>query len=289
LIVQISNQKFLIFAVVYAVCTTAVYLFAPGIGATILLCPFFLFFPGHAILSLVFPYRNNSLGKLARIFAGIGVSIAAVTLIALIIALLSWGLAPLPVVIAVMAINVFISLAAIARDWRIPGDQRLEIKLSLEAVTSFRGASTFENTLSIVFIVLVIFAAGALVFSVVSPPAGEQFTEFFIQPSSSGPDRYLGTAVAGQPSPVTAVITNRQNREQSYEIRIVINNKEAGRQSTSGLIPGQRMEIPLQVTFNNSGPGQKAEFYLYKAGQDTPLLKDALSLTVDVSLSSQKP
>ena len=253
-----------------------------------MLLPFLIFFPGHAALSLVFP-RANSLGKTTRIFAGIGVSLAIVTLAGLVVALFPWGLAPLPVIIVVLIINIILSVSAIARNYKLSPEKRIQAQFPLKFYMLMQIKSRSEKTLSIIFVVLVVLIAGTLVFSIFSPPAGEQFTEFFILPSTTGTDKYIKSAVAGQPVYISAVIVNRESGKHSYVVRTVVNNKATESQSVPELEAGRKTEIPLQVIFNNAGPGQKVEILLYQAGDDSPLLKDALSLTIDVEPSTQKP
>ncbi|OGO14847.1 MAG: hypothetical protein A2Z02_00420 [Chloroflexi bacterium RBG_16_48_7] len=284
---EISNKKFLIFAVLYAACTFTVYYLAPGIVATILLFPFFLFFPGHALLSLLFPCRN-ALSKLARIFAGIGAGIGIITLLGLIVALLPWGLNPNSVVIATLAFNIIFSLAAIIRDFREPRERRLCLDLSLPAwQTAFFSSNRLEKLLLTVFLAIVLVTAGVLVFSLILPPAGEQFTEFYILPSISGSDKYPLSSITGQPTTITLVIVNHEKQKQGYSIETRLNKNNIGKKDTPELAPGQKLEIPIAVSIENPGLNQKLEFYLYKAGEAAPLLKDALSITLDVASAAK--
>jgi uncharacterized membrane protein len=275
--VHISNQKFLVFAVVYAICAFAVSFLSPGILATVLLLPFFCFFPGYFFLSLLFP-RKGSMGKLARISGSVGASIGLITLTGLAVALLPVGLNPAALAAGGLIVNIIFASASMLRNRRIPPEQRLCLSL----LPGKRPNTPTEKFLTNVSVALVIVVLGAVIFSIILPPPGEQYTEFYLVPGNEA-GKYAAPALAGQPVTVKIAVVNHLDQKQTYRIEARLNNKIISRENIPDLLPSQKLEVPLAVLVPDPGQNQKVEFFLYRAGEQSPLFKDALSLTLDIT------
>jgi len=108
-------------------------------------------------------------------------------------------------------------------------------------------------------------------------------------PSSSGAGKYPSTATTGQSITVTLVVVNHEKQVQSYTIETRLNKNSVDNKPVADLVPGQKMEIPLVVMINDPRSDQEMEFYLYRAGEPAPLIKDPLSLKLTVKTAAAKP
>jgi len=142
------------------------------------------------------------------------------------------------------------------------------------------GYTKLDKALSVVLILLILGAIGALAYVVGNPKVGEEFTEFYILSPGGVAVDYPRQLKVGEEGGVIVGVINREHETVSYrlEVRIdgAINNK------VGPVILEHEGKLEQIITFAPDKPGdnQKVEFLLYKQGQAG--VCQSLHLWVDV-------
>ena len=107
-------------------------LFTSGPFRIILGVMFLLFFPGYALLAVLFP-RRDSLQYIERVVLSLVLSFAIVSLVVLMLNYTPWGIRLTPILIAIAIFNLAASISALFRRRHLPQSERMAIRLSIRA------------------------------------------------------------------------------------------------------------------------------------------------------------
>lgn len=138
--------------------------------------PFVLFFPGYALMVVLFPRKARMVG-VERIALSFGLSIAIVSLIGLILNYMPWGIRLESILYSIASFILIMSIMAWVGQRRIPEEERYNIDFHLR-IPSW-GTSALDKTLSITLALAVIGALGMLGYVIAAPKVGEKLTEFY--------------------------------------------------------------------------------------------------------------
>jgi len=130
--IDIDNQKILIVIIVITLLLFPAVAFTSGslrIGLGLL---FVLFFPGYALLSALFPKRDN-LDGIERVALSFGLSIAIVPLIGLILNFTPWGIRLYPILISITLFILVASGIAWYRQHKLAPTQRFGVIVNIDA------------------------------------------------------------------------------------------------------------------------------------------------------------
>lgn len=229
----------------------AVALDAPGFLRVPLGLVLVLFCPGYAFVAALYPERHRvaevavgedghtkdelrrGLSPLERVSLSLGLSIAIVPLLGLALNYTPWGIRLTPVLLTLAAFTMGALTVAWARRLRLAETDRFAIAITLES-TPWAGRPALDKVLTVALVAAVVFAAGSLVYVLVTPRSGEAFTEFYVlgptgkaacYPSLYEEGRYRPSDAdidAGCPldvGTITVGIVNHEGSDRTYHVR----------------------------------------------------------------------
>jgi len=224
---------------------------------------FILFCPGYALIAALFT-KAKDLDAIERIALSFGLSIAVVPLIGLGLNYTSWGIRLAPILVA-NSLFTFVMLA-LAFWRRRTTDKEDRFTFSYHMPKVELGESKVDRALSIVLIISIVVALGALVYVIQAPKKGETFTEFYILGPGGMADSYPKEFVLGESKLVIVGIVNHEYETATYIIEMVL---EGGTiwSKTYTLGDGDKIEEEIQITPLKIGEDMKLEFLLFKGGE----------------------
>ena len=251
--------------------------------------PFLLFLPGYTLTAALYP-KKEGIDAIERVALSFGLSIAVVPLIGLALNYTPWGITVESVLYSVASFIFITSIIAMLRRTRLHEQERFCIESRLKL--SGWGGSALNKSLSIMLLVSILGALGALGYVLVTPKLGERLTEFYILgPDSTAqgyPDefvmdgdevvlvRYDGDEtqeVASERGKIILGIVNREYEDATYLIRVSIDGETVrinfGKDELDKIGPielahEEKWEHEIGFAPQHVGNNQKVEFVLYK-------------------------
>lgn len=201
-----------------------------------------LFAPGYCLVAAVFP-RPDDVHGFERLALSIGLSVAWMTVLALALNWLPWGLRLWPIALGELAsILLFMAVAAWRRG-RLPADQVFTPDISWRPRAWWRSLARFERRLlgvaGVALLVAGLVAGRMLLF----PSPAEFTTEFYMLGSGGLAESYPREAAVGQEIGVTLGIMNQERDARSYRVEVWAVDGMAGR---SAILADGRRELVLK-------------------------------------------
>ena len=122
---------------------------------------------------------------------------------------------------------------------------------------------------------------GTLVYYLVTPKTGDNFTEFYILGLEGEAADYLETAVVDTEHAVIVGIINREGDEVVYRVQVRINGVTSNEVGPLSMEHEERWEEAVSFTPHEVGDKQEVEFLIYRDEENTPYLQP-LRLWIDV-------
>jgi len=241
--------------------------------------PFLLFFPGYTLVAAVFP-RVGHINGLERLALSFGLSIALTVFIGLILNYSPWGITLYPILLSLIGFVVIASVVAYLRRRRLRADERFVAAFGMK-MPSWAKLSARDRVLSIVLVLSVVVAIGAIGYMFAAPPAGEQFTEFYVLGPGGQAADYPTQLALGDEGEVLVGVVNHEGEETSYSLEVTTDGVRDGEVRPIVLAHADTWEEEVSFAPQHSGESQKVEFLLYKGGESEPC--QTLHLFVDVS------
>ena len=273
-----SSSDLLVINILALLLIVIIALFPSNILRIILGLPFLLFFPGYALMAALF-HKKVGLGGMERVALGFGLSIAVTALIGLILNYTPWGISLYPILLALTCFILVTSAIAYYRRRRVSIEERFTVSFQI-ALPRLGGLSNLDKALSIVLVLSILGAIGALGYVVAAPRAGEQFTEFFVLGLEGEVEDYPREFVVGEEGKVTLGIVNHEGQETSYYIEVTIDGVKNTEIGPLVLADEGKWEQEVSFVPQVAGDDQKVEFLLYKNGESEPY--QTLHLFIDV-------
>jgi uncharacterized membrane protein len=241
--------------------------------------PIMLFFPGYTLIVALFPQKND-LNIVERMALSLGLSIAVSLLIGLVLNYTPWGIGLYPIVVSLVLFIFIASAIACYRRRRLTTEEGFSISLNSDFLRG-RATSRLNKVLAIVLAALVLGVAGTLAYVIVTPKAGEKFTEFYVLGLDGKAENYPQELIVGEEGKVILGIVNHEHEGNLvYRVEITIDSKVNDTIGPLTLPDGEKWQSEVGFTPYKVGDNQKAEFVLYKLGEDKPYR--SLYLRVDV-------
>ena len=279
--VRMRLQNELLLLNILAILLIIVISFFPSSVLRIILgLPFALFFPGYTLVAALFP-RRSPLDSIERVGLSFGVSIAVVPLIGLILNYTPWGISLYPVLVSLVIFILGTSVVAWYRRRRLPETERLTVSLSF-SLSPWRNQSLADRVLSILLIVAIAGAIGALGYVIATPKAGESFTEFYILGSRGQAEGYPREVVVGKEQRVIVGIVNREHVPVTYRLQVRLDGVTNNQVGPLLLAHEEKWERAVGFTPDKVGDKQKLEFLLYRGDASGPYL-EPVHLWINVS------
>lgn len=218
-----------------------------------------LFCPGYACLAAAYP-REGELEPPQRIGLAAGLSIAIAAVVGVAISMTPAGLGPGSSALALA--TVVTGLAALA------ALQRARAPVGTSTVDTRR--RKFTRPLLLVLALVAVFGlAGVFVYRI-QMVAPEPFTEFYVLNSEHAADDYSAPLTAGQASTYTLIIVNQERRPMQYEVRALLQDREAGRRGPVHMENKERTELRFELTPTTPIERAGLEFQLFRIGDTAP-------------------
>jgi uncharacterized membrane protein len=184
--------------------------------------PFVLFIPGYALVTALFPGRED-LDLIERLALSFGTSIAVVPLIGLVLNYTPWGIRLTPIVASLALFTAAMAAVAQVRRSRLPAEDRFTLPLRDLACRARSelfspGQSGPDRLMSILLLMLIVVGIVTAVYSIAVPAEGEPFTEFYVLNESGKVAGYPERFAADDPRTVIIGIGNHENRNVAYTV-----------------------------------------------------------------------
>jgi uncharacterized membrane protein len=175
---------------------------------------------------------------------------------------------------------VIVSVIAWFRSKALLPDERFSIQLTLRL--NGWGRSVGERVLTIILVLAIIGALGAIGYVLVKPKAGENFTEFYLLGQDGKAEDYINEMSIGEEGKVTVGIVNHDSETVTYTIEIMIDSVKNNEINGITLANGEKWENEVSFTPQVAEENCEVEFFLYETGESTPMF-EPLQLWVNVT------
>ncbi len=138
----------------------------------------------------------------------------------------------------------------------------------------------WDRVLSIILVITIMGALGALGYVIATPQVGERFAEFYILGLEGKAIEYPRELKVGEEGRVIVGIINREHETMSYWVKVRIDGVRDNQTGPLELGHDEEWEEIVSFTPDRVGDTQKVEFLLYKDMESEPYLK--LHLWIDV-------
>ena len=241
--------------------------------------PFILFITGYTLTAAAFPQRTG-LNDIERVALSFGLSIAVAVLMGLMLNYTPWGLGLYPIVISLAAFILITSAIAWYRRRRLPTEEGFSIRLNTD-FQRWRATSRLNRVLAIVLSAFILGIIGTLAYVIVTPKAGEKYTEFYVLGLDGKAENYPQELIVGEEGKVILGIVNHEHEGNLvYRVEITVDGEVNSIVEPTALANQEKWQSEVGFTPYKVGDNQKVEFVLYKQGEDKPYR--SLYLWVDV-------
>ena len=124
-----------------------------------------------------------------------------------------------------------------------------------------------NRVLSIILVITIMGALGALGYVIATPKVGEKFTEFYVLGLEGKATDYLSEMKVGEEEKVIVGIINREHETVSYRMEVRIDGVKHKELGALVLEHDEKWEGEISFVPTVAGDNQKAEFLLYKERQ----------------------
>jgi uncharacterized membrane protein len=244
--------------------------------------PFILFIPGYTLTVALFPKRAE-LNGIEKVALSFGLSIAVAVLMGLMLNY-TWGLGLYPIVVS-LALFIFVtSFIAWYRQRRLPTEEAYSVRLNTDFLR-WRATSRLNRVLAIVLSAFILGVIGTLAYVIVTPKAGEKFTEFYVLGLDGKAENYPQELIVGDEGKVILGIVNHEHEGNlAYRVEIIIDSEVNDTIGPIALANEEKWQSEVRFTSYKVGDSQKVQFSLYKQGEDKPYR--SLYIRVDVNGTS---
>jgi uncharacterized membrane protein len=195
-----------------------------GTIRVILGLPIILFIPGYLLIFVLFPTKKeeNGIDVLERIALSFGLSIVIIPIIGLILNYTPLGIRLEPILIFLTIFILSTGLIAIFRWKKTQQNERFTISFEFSL---FKTDKKVEKVLTTILVISILIATASIVYAIVTPKRGEEFTEFYILGPEGKADNYPKNLTIGEESSVIIGLANHEYKQVSYSIEIWLINQ----------------------------------------------------------------
>ncbi len=230
---------------------------------------FVLYIPGYLLQGLFF-LKKADIDRVERIGLSLGLSVALVTLLALVLNSLAWGLSASAILIGqgvmtavLMAVTVIVRRFVSAEQVYVP-----DIRPHLDHWWAGLGGSERRMMVVMAGILFLALMTAAYIFLV--PSKNQYMTEFYILGQEGLAEDYPREITAGQKVSITTGITNREGTSATYDIKVMAGKEVIGQAGPIVLKDQATWEQPVEFSAPAAGADQQIIFVLEREGQNDP-------------------
>jgi len=222
--------------------------------------PFMLLFPGYMLSCALFP-KKKDLDGVERMGLSLGVSVAVVSLAALILNYTPFGVNVYPLLVFMF---VFTFLMSLTTAWR-----RKNINVNNRFTLSFPGTRFGElskvDKVLLVAVIAVVLMSGGWISNFVSTQR-QRFTDFYILGPGGTAEGYPTNLTLGAIGTVILGVINHEYEDATYNIVIRLDDEIIGAINNIELSHEETWEQNYTFTPAKTGYNMKLEFQLFKEG-----------------------
>lgn len=181
--------------------------------------PAILFIPGYVLIFALFPtrYTGKGIDLIERIALSFGLSIAVVPLLGLGLNYTPWGIRLVPILASLICFIISMGFIAMYRWYNTADDERFIVSVD---VSLPKNESRLDQALTVVLALCILIAVVALIYVIITPKTGEQFTEFYLLGPTGIADDYPRNLSIGENATVIVGVVNHEYRMMNYTIEI---------------------------------------------------------------------
>jgi uncharacterized membrane protein len=249
-----------------------------------------LFSPGYTLVTALFPGKSG-LQRTERLALSIGLSLAVVPLIGLILNYTPWGIRLHPILISLTVFIMTMCTIAFLRRNHLSDDDKYDFGSMLtnpkarakeEPTLSYlKNKKWMDRLLNIMLALAAVVCICTIVYAIATPKTGEKFSEFYILGTEGKAENYPRDVKLGSPISLTIGVTNHEQTETTYTVKVIIDGVNNRVLPMITLAPEQKQEQAISFTPAKVGENQKVEFLLFKNAETEPYL--TLHIWVNVS------
>jgi uncharacterized membrane protein len=180
------------------------------------------------------PLGDRGIDGIERVALSFGLSIAIVPLIGLVLNFTPWGIRLVPVLLSVAGFTVVATGLAAVRRQSLPADERFRVPyrhwIDDGREELFDPETRLDGALNVLLVASILLAVGAVGYAVVVPPAGEEFTEFYLLTEDENEElvaaEYPTEFTVGESQPVVVGIGNHEHEDLSYTVVVQLQTVE---------------------------------------------------------------
>jgi len=241
--------------------------------------PFLLFFPGYTLIAVLFP-KKNDLDAVERIALSFGLSIALSALIGFLLNYTPWGIRLCPILLSLSFFIFVTSIITYYRRCRLPVEECFIFSFKIGR-PQWAGLSNIDKALTIVLILSILVTIGVLSYTIITPKAGERFTEFYILGPEGKAENYPHELMLGEEAILNLGIVNHEGQEMKYDIEVRIDGVEYKKVGSIVLADEEKWEKRISFIAQKVSNNQKIQFLLYKNEEHKP--SETLHLFINVT------
>jgi uncharacterized membrane protein len=125
----------------------------------------------------------------------------------------------------------------------------------------------YGRTLTVLIIVVVLAAVGSLLYVVLEPAQIESYTEFYLLDPQTHQAVYPQAVAVGQEVTVLVGIVNHEKSAEAYRVEMQVAGRTTAAVGERTIENGETYEQPVMFSFDQPGPQQEVDFFLYMTGQ----------------------
>lgn len=223
---------------------------------------FIAFIPGYAFISFLFPI-NDDINMSERLLLSFASSVAIVGLVGFVLNYTPFGIHIAIIALILTVMVLLFSILTFFRRRYAADSYNPEFIPTLSGIKKvFVKESGIDKALSIIIVILIIFAVSMTTYAVVKPKQAENFTEFYILGSDGKLSNYPTNITSGENGHINAVIVNHERAPTSYLLVYNYNGTIVSENSIT-LQNGQNISVPITIVTGNVG-SKEVELLLYK-------------------------
>jgi uncharacterized membrane protein len=139
-----------------------------------------------------------------------------------------------------------------------------------------------NKSLSIVLVLAIIGAIGAIVYFTTTHKSGDAFTEFYLLGPGGKAENFPEKLIVGEKGKVIVGIVNHEHKQTSYWVQILIDSHKNNETGPILLNDGEKWENTMAFIPNQASDNQTVEFLLFK-GKETEPPTDSLYLLINIT------
>lgn len=234
--------------------------------------------------------RDRGIDSIERAALSFGLSIAIVPLIGLALNFTPFGIQLVPILMTLSGFTVITVAVAAVRRWRLPESERFQVPyrdwLSTARTEAFAPESRVDAVLNVILVIAIVLAMSSVVYAVVVPPDGEQFTEFYLLTKNDDSElvaaNYPETLNTNESVPLHIGIENNEYQTVEYTVIVQLQRVDSqGNQTANGSADGEANVTNRTAVdqFSTTLPHNETWLRQHNITADTSLTGEDLRLT----------